>query len=245
MNAGVCSLIRLLDDIVTHLVTADGLEPEKSTPEKMIAMCKKYLDVALEFLNNLDPAGIKTLRSFVGGSAVDRVLMEYRNSINERYEEFNPYPAALEAWRKENSGVYNDESKKICDDLQLALRGYIQFTLCKEYGEKRWWKEGIPNKIQKECAMRLIDEGTDEDPWNFLDIRHYDEIIRKEKNVLLEKTTRDDLKSKGIDKKLYWVAPLIKIRNKVAHPERVNVTEEELEVLKEISGWLLPNITKV
>ena len=243
MNAGVCSMIRLFDDLILYAVINDDFEPSMSEADAIFAKCTKFLDVVIEFLGSLDSNGLKTLRSFVGGAAVERVLMEYRNAINIKFEEFNPCPQALDTWRKENSGEFNLEAKQIGDDLQLDLRNYIQCVLQKEYGVSHWWSKGVPKKIQGDCALKQIDSDSEEEAWNFMEVRHYEEIIRKEKALLLDGVTRNDLKGAGIDKRLYWVARYIKIRNKVAHPERINISIEELDFLKELRDWMIPKIT--
>jgi hypothetical protein len=44
------------------------------------------------------------------------------------------------------------------------------------------------------------------------------------------------------DERIAWFVKFNTIRNRVMHPERQDVTEEEYTFIKNIKGWLLPRI---
>jgi hypothetical protein len=193
------------------------------------------------FRRNPQLEEIKKLRSFVGGSAVDRVLREFQNIINKEFDSFSP--EGLTQWQKESTGMYNDPSRKLGDDMQLRIRTYIFEKLKNEYGisNNRWWLEGIPKDIQKKCAVEKIEhgEGYEQD---YLYLIDYQKIIKYQKKILLNSFTPPDLKSAGIDKRLNWFAQWNKIRAKYSHPEKGKVSEEEYKFMLGLQEWLYENI---
>ena len=192
-------------------------------------------------MENLSLEEIKKLRGFVGGGAVDRVLREFQNVINKEFDDFSPNGFAQ--WHKENTGMYNDPSRKIGDDMQLRIRAYIFDKLKKEYGlsDDRWWAEGIPKDIQKKCAVEKIEHGGKSEQ-DYLYLLDYQKTVKYQKKILLNSFTPPDLKSASVDKRLNWFAQWNKIRAKYSHPEKGKVSEEEYEFMMGLQKWLNKNI---
>lgn len=241
MNLGISSLVRLFDNLLEYLEKDHRIDFTKLTGEEIGGKLKPYLDPIISFVDSLSLEEIKKLRSFVGGSAVDRVLREFQNIINKEFDSFSP--EGLTQWQKESTGMYNDPSRKLGDDMQLRIRTYIFEKLKNEYGisDDRWWLEGIPKDIQKKCAVEKIEhgEGYEQD---YLYLIDYQKIIKYQKKLLLNSFTPPDLKSASVDKRLNWFAQWNKIRAKYSHPEKGKVSEEEYKFMLGIQEWLYKNI---
>jgi DNA sulfur modification protein DndB len=241
MNLGISSLIRVFDDLLEYLEKEHRIDFTKLTGEEMGGKLKPYLDPIISFVNSLSLEEIKKLRGFVGGSAVDRVLREFQNVINKDFDSFSP--EGLAQWQKESTGMYNDPSRELGDDIQMRIRGFIFGKLKEEYGisDDRWWLKGIPKDIQKKCAVEKIEhgEGSEQD---YLYLIDYQKIIKHQKKILLNCFTPPDLKSASVDKRVNWFAQWNKIRAKYSHPEKGKVTEEEYQFLLDLKEWLYKNI---
>ncbi|MFV9644987.1 MAG: DGQHR domain-containing protein [Desulfobacterales bacterium] len=241
MNLGISSLIRVFDDLLEYLEKDHRIDFTKLTGEEIGGKLKPYLDPVISFVDSLSLEEIKKLRSFVGGGAVDRVLREFQNIINKEFDSFSP--EGLTQWQKESTGMYNDASRKLGDDMQLRIRAYVFDNLKNEYGisDDRWWLEGIPKDIQKKCAVEKIEhgEGSEQD---YLYLIDYQKIIKYQKKILLNSFTSPDLKSASVDKRLNWFARWNKIRAKYSHPEKGKVSEEEYKFMLGLQEWLYKNI---
>jgi len=221
MNLGISSLIRVFDDLLEYLEKEHRIDFTKLSGEELGGKLKLYLDPVISFVNSRSLEEIKKLRSFVGGSAVDRVLREFQNVINKDFDSFSP--EGLAQWQKESTGMYNDPSRKLGDDMQLRIRAFIFEKIKEEYGKSddRWWFEGIPKDIQKKCAVEKIEhgEGSEQD---YLYLIDYQKVIKQQKKILLNYFTPPDLKSAKIDKRLNWFAKWNKIRPKYSQFEIID-----------------------
>ena len=67
MNAGICAVIRLIDDVLAHLVRDGSLIPKGKKPEELYAAVEPYLAPVSAFLAGLNAVEVSRLRSFGGG----------------------------------------------------------------------------------------------------------------------------------------------------------------------------------
>jgi len=128
--------------------------------------------------------------------------------------------------------------------LQKAINRYIINHLVSQHGkeEGKWWRLGVPKQIQKDCAIKSIETDPPEPPENFLLLLDYQKIISSNWALLGEVFTPSDMKQGKKDDKLSWFVRYNTIRNKVKHPERQDVTEEEHDFIMTLKAWLLPRL---
>lgn len=242
MNLGISSLIRVFDDLLEYLEKHKRIDFTKLTGEEIAGMIRPYLEPVITFVEGLSIEQIKKLRSFVGGSAVDKVLREFQDQINMEYEEFSP--EGLAQWQKESTGIYNRSASQLGHEMQIRIRDFIFDQLKKAYGEAddRWWTEGVHTDVQKKCANERIEKKEVGPDWKYLFLMDYYKIIKHKKKILINLFTPPGLKSAGIDKKLKWFKDWNNIRNKYSHPEQGIVTEEEYQFMLDTKDWLYKNI---
>ncbi len=241
MNLGISSCIRVFNNILDYFDKKEHFNFSKLTGEEIAGKLKPYIEPVISFVKSLSLEEIKKLRGYVGGAAVDRVLREFQNVINIEYEDFSP--VGLPQWQKESTGMYNDPSRNLGDEMQLKTRDHIFQKLKEEYGisDDRWWTEGVPKDIQKRCANERIEHGEGLD-YKYLLLLDYQRIIKDQRKFLINTFTEPDKKSASIDKKIKWFAKWNKIRNKYSHPEKGKVTEEEFEFMQQLKEWLYKNL---
>jgi DNA sulfur modification protein DndB len=177
-----------------------------------------------------------------GSTGVSKVRREFQKVINEKYQKFQP--AGLLQYIKEGSGIFNEETRMTIFQVQEAIKNFIFDSLKKEFGRssEKWWRLGVPKQIQKDCAVKSIEVDPPEPPENFLLVLDYQRIIKANWKLLGDTFTPPDLKQANKDERLSWFDKINSIRNRVMHPERQTVTEEEYLIIKNIKKWLLVRI---
>ena len=236
MNIGVSATMRAMDSILDYLVSK-GLDPHTHSGAELANKVSPYLEPIATFVNNLDVDGLKKLRSLFGSGATEKVLREFQFAVHDQFEDFNP--EGLDQWIKESSGQYNDKSHDLgYHKIEPFLHEFICNALIKEFGEKNWWAQGVPKKIQKDCADIRIDQGSTEPEWRYLTTVSYSEIIKQNWNLLGEAMTEPRMENAAKDKRIGWLITFNSIRQKYSHPQRESVTESEYQFLEELWGWL-------
>lgn len=243
MNLGVSSTIRVINDILLYLERTKHYDFTKLSGEELAGVVKEYIELVMAYLKGLTHEETKKLRGFVGGSAVDRVLREFQNAINQKVETFEP--EGLAQWKKDNSGKFNAKAKKLGDEMQLRVRDFVFDKLKEAFGTAgdRWWNDGIHSDIQIRCSTDRIKKGevpgTEYKQMYLLD---YQRIIYDQKDKLLGVFTAPGEEQKKQSKKLDWFVKWNDIRAKYSHPERGKVTEKEFEYLQQLEKWLYERI---
>lgn len=237
MNIGISALIRTLDSIIEYLVKFKNLEPATMTGEDLAYETWQFLDPVIELIKGLSSEGIKKLRSLFGSGATEKVLREFQYTIHKKFEDFNP--EGLKQWIKDNSGAFNQPSWNLGhNQIEPMIDEFIKGKLKEHFGEKYWWIEGVPTKVQKKCSDEKIDKKSTEPDENFLTTIHYYDIIDHNWTLLgnfFSPPGTDNLSKK---KRLEWLTKFNSIRQKYSHPQRENTTEEEYNFLLETKKWL-------
>lgn len=114
--------------------------------------------------------------------------------------------------------VAHGDLYELISDIELLLHRAIKNVLIKEYGEKEWWRKGVPKSVRTKCATRF--EEDDDDPakepfcyTNLIDLKTIFEERWKEFERILPKDIIGDRKR--------FLSNLVKInhiRNRVMHP---------------------------
>ena len=234
-NVGILIIVRITDSIIDHLVEKQNFNPILASYTEIAKSTYKYLDCVINYLSTLDHQKIKQIKSMgTSAAGIENLIREFQKRINEQYLEFNP--KGLEQWLKDNSGEYNEDSKVTTEKLELAIRQNIFEKLKQHFGE-RWWLDGVHKEIQKKSAIMAIEKGNEEPHWNFLFLLDYKKIVESNWVLFKETYANPEIKS-GKENQIKWFDQLNEIRNKVSHPGRARVTEQEALFLKSLDSWL-------
>jgi len=239
MNVGVAAVLRILDEILDYVVVKDKVEPHNMNGVELANACSKYISPVIFFVQSLELEGIKKLRGFLGSGGVIKVLRHFQESIYKEYPDFEP--DGLIQWIRDNSGRFDNEGHELGHTyIEPIIDSFVKNKLKETFGvkDKKWWIEGIPKKIQKDCANKKIEKGSTEPEENFLNTIHYMDIISNNWNELGNYFTPPGFNNESKLKKLSWLKDFNDIRQKYTHPQREPITEKELNFLKELFGWL-------
>jgi len=189
------------------------------------------------FVNNLSDEGLKKLRGLFGSGATEKVLREFQFAVHEQFADYDP--KGLQQWIKDTSGQFNDNAYDLgYHKIEPFLHDFICNALRKEFGDRNWWAQGIPKRVQKQCSDTRIDQGSSEPEYRYLTTISYAEIIKSNWNLFGEAMTEPGKENAAKDKRIAWLAQFNLIRQKYSHPQRENITEGEYNFLDELWIWL-------
>lgn len=111
--------------------------------------------------------------------------------------------------------------------IEIALHDKIREVLVHGYGdgESGWWRQGVPEKVRVKCQERRERDHDDPcQPFCYSDLLDLDAILEDEWSLLKELFADYAANRKQLSKDL---RQLNRIRNKVMHPVRGLVPDEE------------------
>jgi DNA sulfur modification protein DndB len=90
INVAIYGYIRIINDIIQHLMIVNNFHPKKSSPEEIFIEIKCYLDVMIAYLRNLSPEKGMELRTMYGGKGPVLFWRTMQKAISDQVPEFNP-----------------------------------------------------------------------------------------------------------------------------------------------------------
>jgi DNA sulfur modification protein DndB len=248
MNNGVEALLRLLSDIVDHLVEHDGISPLTIPTSDLLESCKYYLDPLIDYTNGLSSEEAATYRRMYGSGAGTQYHRRLQTAVRETRQGFNPL--GLDEWLAAQDKQFNLDAAEIVKNLEAFLKEDVQKRLQMEFGADNWMKDGLPRKVRESILHRAIDINLERDadkqvtPWDSLYLIEIRDVLMYNDNLwktLYEKryTRPGDEGMSGRKNRTEWLVELNRIRNDTAHDR--GVSESDFTFLVELRSWLLTN----
>ena len=246
INAGIESIIRVISDIVDHLVVTGSVKPKSDDPEDVVHATLPYLDPIITYLDGLSQDERSELRRGYGTGGRVRYWRTLQRAVNESRPDFQP--EGLEKYWRDEAKAFNTESFEMIRELEMFMKDDFRERLQSKYGS-RWLKDGIPVKVHRDAAARALeknrmkDEADEVDAWDCLYIINYRDITTYDHAVWLELFEKrytkpgDERKKGGWKAKTEWMIKLSDIRNENTHT--YSVKEEEYVFLGELTEWLI------
>lgn len=249
MNRGIQAIIRVINDIVNHLVDLKEIFPKSQRTEELIDQVAFYLDPLNEYLNNLTQQERKELRGYFGGGADTRFWRAFQREIAKERSEFNP-DGLKEYWENE-AKTYNSDSITYLREIEFWIKNTIKTALVKKY-EDNWEIKALPKSIYKRAKSiadeRNYDSITSGDGvstvsiWDCVTLKDCKEIITVGSHwtELFESlfTRPEDKKlSGGKSARTEWIERVANLQNKL-NMSSYSVTITEFEFIKSIFLWI-------
>ncbi|MBN1454748.1 MAG: hypothetical protein JW945_00630 [Methanomicrobia archaeon] len=120
------------------------------------------------------------------------------------------------------------ENHALIEWFEINIREFVKTVLEEEYGEKTWWRRGVPENVRMMCAARKDDSLKEEincSELPFMQFYDYAEIIRKNESVF-----STFINPKEWTQKLH---ELEHIRNGIMHCRGRHLSDERNAVLKQ------------
>jgi DNA sulfur modification protein DndB len=246
INNGIESIIRILGDIVDHLVTVNGYNPRDRTPQQLFNDAVAYLDPLIDHLDGLDAAAGLEYRQLYGSGAGTKYWRRLQQAVSDARPDFTP-PGLAEYLESEEK-QFNDESRDMIAVLELFMKGDIRKRLQDEFGAS-WFKSGVPKKIQVDAGKIAVERNADREPghelepWDCLYIVEFKAIMTQTQDLwkrLFEKRYTppgDENKGGGWKARSDWIVNLNELRNEVSHARTVSA--EDHDFLVTLTTWLV------
>ena len=133
MNRGVQGVIRVVNDIVNHLVEKKEIAPKQQKVDDLVKQVSFYLDPLIDYFNHLTPQERKELRTFFGGGADVRFWRAFQRQISSVRSDFNP-EGLKEYWENE-AKTYNADSMVYLREIKVWVKHTVQESLSQKYGD--------------------------------------------------------------------------------------------------------------
>lgn len=245
-NNSIHAIIRLLNDIINHLIEDKTLTIPINNPHEAYEETKYYIDSLIRYYQSITEEQRTEIRTAYGSGGKTKVWRVYQKIISESVKDFNP--EGLEEWKEKNTTEYNLESFKMINEIESRLKKDFKKKLELEYGPA-WFTSGVPKTVYDSATKLARDKDYENglpvgttSPWDCMVLINYREIATYGKNwsTLFEKCyTRpgEEKISGGKVAKTSWMNQLNTIRNKSHHNNPVGL--EDFNFLKEIFEWLI------
>ena len=245
VNNGIESFLRVLSDVVDHVVAEDRINPRTDDIGSVFEVVKTYLDPLVRFMQTLNYEEATGFRRLYGSAGRARYWRKLQIAIHSAIPEFNP-PGLVE-YMADESKAFNTESFKLIRDIETFLNTDIRRRLEDNFGS-RWFKVGVPQKVYQRASALAVEKNREREadeevePWECLHLIDYKEILQGDhaiwQELFAEQYTRPGEESKrgGWTARSDWLNELNRIRNENDHT--YSVKESEYNFLVAIHTWL-------
>jgi len=245
VNNGVESLLRVLSDIVDHLVAQGQVNPRTDSSEAVFEEVRLYLDPLIKHLEGRSHDEAIEYKRLYGSAGRAQYWRKLQIAINEAKPDFNP--PGLTEYVTNEAKAFNTESFNMIRDIETFLNADIRRRLEDHFGA-RWFKDGVPVKVYQNASGLAAEKNRERsseeevEPWACLHLTDYQQIFQKDfrtwEALFEEQYTRpgEEARPGGWKAKTGWMSELIRIRNENAHT--YSVKESEFDYLVGVRTWL-------
>lgn len=246
VNNGMEGILRVLSDIVDHLVSSSEMDVQEVEADTLFEGCRHYLDPLVEYLVGLDADEASGFRGLYGAGGGTQYWRRFQLAIRAERTDFNP--AGLDEYVASEERAYNSEAKEIVHELEASIKGDLRERLESEYGPN-WYKKGVPRSVRHSAAevamKRNLDLDVDEEvqDWDCLYLIEYRDILNQNHDLWIRLFAKRYTRPGDEDKKgswklrTDWFQRLNDLRNDLMHNR--SVTEDDHEFLVALKIWLV------
>lgn len=248
INRGIQAVIRIIDDVVIHLMTQNKIAPKNQALEEIIDEVEYYIEPLANYINSVDEAQRKELKGFLGGGADTKFWRSFQKAIAEEREDFKP--EGLKEYIENETKQYNAESREYLTIIEERIKDMIANALESYYGEN-WIIKGLPKNTYK-TAKKMADdknyellsndEDAEIDTWDCITLTDCREIVTYSHNwseIFESIVTRpEDISLSNKEQKTEWMSAMSKEINKISKTT-YSVPKTTFELISSIYDWLV------
>ncbi|MCK5015486.1 MAG: DGQHR domain-containing protein [Candidatus Peribacteraceae bacterium] len=243
-NGGIRTLLRILKNILDHIVYHDKVAIQCLSEKELIEKIWKYQKPVSDYLGRASEQALKDYRK--KSASESGVTATTNGLIHEIYKQHPSFePDGLKDYIRAQTSPNNKNARDIHVELELTIMNHVIDTLQDHHGNNlsEWWTKGIPKKVQKIAMELAIDKGDITHPEKSLNFIHWYDIILDNFDLFESEFTLDVQPGKtGKKNSLAWLIKINEIRNFVFHPPSGALPDEDLEYQKKIYEELKSNI---
>ncbi len=233
-NNGVSALLLVLAALVEHLDQFGSPKPWQATPQELQDAVRPFIVPIVETFGKADLSEIRQYRRQVGNAGQRQAAFSMMEAVHSAKQGFNP--EGLADFIRSHDQTGTNTARQLMPQLQLSIHDATMILLRSLFGEDEsgWWRKGVPEKVRKEVASRreVTPEGGAYD--QFFELLDYRSIASD------NWATFDPYfgfgPGKGKENRLAWFGKLSVLRNRIAHPERGTVSDDELAFIESLAA---------
>jgi DGQHR domain-containing protein len=233
-NNGITALLIVLAAILEHLEDYSDKKPWQIEPGELVKRVEPYVQPVIDHFGGLDIVQIKDFRRQVGNVGQRSAAYAMLQVISAAKPGFNP--AGLEDYIRSQDRTGTNEARQLMPELQLKIQDASLRLLRSAYGdgEDNWWRKGVPLKVRTEVAGRKEANERAGQVEQFFELLDYKAIAAMPQNWESFKPYFGVGPRQGKEASLSWFDRLNELRNRIAHPERGPVSEDELTFIRDL-----------
>lgn len=246
INRGIQGVIRIINDIVNHLIEEKAISPKIDKSEKIIEEIKYYLDPFIEFINGITNEKRKELKSIFGGGADIKYWRLFQKSISDQRNDFKP--EGLEEYWINQAKIFNNESLELIRNISIEIKSVIAENLEYKYGDK-WLIIGIPKGVYTRAKKEADDQNYEyqirggkceiTSIWDCINLEECSDIVKYGKNwseIFESIVVPPDIIKGDKHMKTDWMVKIYNIDKQLTKPS-YSVSKDEYEFIKKIYTW--------
>lgn len=231
-NNGIAALMLVLKEVVTQIENELRCEAIDMNVTELEDEIRKYCEPLISYFSAASPETLRDFRRQYGLQGQRNCSFDMMEVIKKKFQNFNPQ--GLGKYLQDKYSSTNDEARKIMPNLQLILHNDVITRLKSHFGESdmKWFYEGIPETVRRDLADRQQTDPEHDEILSYFDLPHYQKIILANWELFKDDYGIKDNASTSKRNQMEWFNSLVKIRNKISHPERGKVSQDEFDFLK-------------
>ena len=156
-NVSVQGFLLLAASLIQHWGEVEGTEVRELSPEQLLEEMATYLSPIEEKLKAADEAWARRHLQVKYGSGGHRQY-HYRlcRMVRERHTRFSP--SGYDVWREEQSEERRDTAERQLKDIATEVHSVVFDMLRREYGDDKYFEDGIPTTQMKVGAYQRQQE---------------------------------------------------------------------------------------
>ena len=234
-NNALRSLLKVFREVIDFISYKNSLDFDTCTADEIIDYTKNYFKPVIEFFINALPEEIANYRS---RQALKGVRINALHMMFMIHSEFNDFlPTSLKEFIETVDVDGTNDALQMINDIQEKLFCIVIENLRAEFGEERWWYDGVPQKTRTECSRRQEEDSGKKDKEQYLLLIDYKKIAHS--NWGLFSKYFSFLRNGNKDVQLGWLDKLNPIRNITHHREKWPATKEQVKFVREIHAKVM------
>lgn len=245
INIGIYAFIKILNDIVDHLVVQKILSPTVDKVDSMLEKVSPYLQPLISYYKSVTPKEREELKKKRGSGGHGDYWHILQQAVNAKFSDFNP--PGLDEWVFANKRIYNDETLRMLQHIFEYVRADVRDRLEKYYGDG-WFLKGLPKSVYDKTTKAANDYnytnsglGLKKGAWDFITLADCKSIVTKSGNwaeifeTFYTNPAFSKTKAKKGDK-TEWLNRLSKLMSQKF--ETYSISEEEYNTINALHNWL-------
>lgn len=247
INTGVEAVLRILSDMVDHIVFANGITPTKESANTLFNAIDPLLQHMTSYLDSLTLEDVNALRKRYGSGGPTRFWRDLQVQLNSADADFNP--DGLAEYLEDQERQLGSKSYDIITELELSMRKDIRRRLEDKFGSQ-WEKEGVPLKVRQDATTLALGKNEELaaseelEAWDCIYTIDLQKVLQHDvetwNELFSERYTREGEKQMGWKKRTAWLGRLNEIRSDVMHSRPVS--EDDYQFLVSLKNWLIESV---